>query len=128
MLAALVAGGPEPPGFDGSRLRIQAHSLIAKRRGLVATALPALASALGGNFAREFFDYANGRPKPPGGSRADARAFAEWLRAEGRLPEGTDSPKAAKPPGVESQAIVWAGEEAAQSPWRRWWRQRKQPN
>ncbi|WP_155354782.1 hypothetical protein [Acrocarpospora macrocephala] len=105
--------------------------MIAKRRGLVATALPALASALGGNFAREFFDYANGRPKPPGGSRADARAFAEWLRAEGRLPEQpdrTDSPKAVKPSGMGSQAIVWAGEEVAQSPWWRRWRQRKQPS
>ncbi|GAA0407528.1 hypothetical protein Acor_69180 [Acrocarpospora corrugata] len=86
LLAALVAGAPQPPGFDPARLRIQAHSLIAKRRGLVAVALPGLVSALGAEFAREFFAYADGRPKPPGGSRADAHAFVEWLRAEGRLP------------------------------------------
>lgn len=30
LLAALLAGGPAPPGFDPERLRIQAAALIAK--------------------------------------------------------------------------------------------------
>jgi hypothetical protein len=87
LLAALVAGGEAPSGFDGERLRLQARSLIAKRRGSVARALPGLVSALGNAFAREFAAYAEGRPKPPGGSRADARDFVGWLREMGRLPD-----------------------------------------
>ncbi|GGS66095.1 hypothetical protein GCM10010156_26350 [Planobispora rosea] len=85
LLAALVAGGETPAGFDGERLRIQASSLIAKRRGQVARLRPDLVRALGGDFAAEFAAYARGRPKPPGGSRADARDFAEALRAAGRI-------------------------------------------
>jgi hypothetical protein len=84
LVAALVAGGPEPPGFDAERLRVQAASLIAKRRGGVARALamfaPEVLPELGPRFAAEFAAYAEGRPKPGGGSRADAQAFAAWLR------------------------------------------------
>ncbi|MCT9931645.1 hypothetical protein N5079_15635 [Planotetraspora sp. A-T 1434] len=87
LLAALVAGGPIPEGFDVARVRIQAHSLMAKRRGSVARVLPGLVRALGGTFAKEFAAYAEGRPKPAGGSRADARAFLDWLGSEGRLPD-----------------------------------------
>ncbi|MCG5216814.1 hypothetical protein [Streptosporangium sp. KLBMP 9127] len=79
LLAALVAGGPGPVGFDERRLAIQAASLIAKRRGLVALSAPDLVGSLGGEFPALFASYAEGRPKPPGGSRADARAFADWL-------------------------------------------------
>ncbi|WP_051864635.1 hypothetical protein [Streptosporangium roseum] len=86
LLAALVAGGEAPPGFDEGRLRIQAASLISKRRGTVARVRPDLVALLGGDFAREFEAYARGRPKPPGGSRADARDFADRLRSAGRLP------------------------------------------
>ncbi|MFC3818899.1 hypothetical protein [Planomonospora venezuelensis] len=86
LLAALVAGGEAPPGFDGERLRIQENSLIAKRRGTVARLRPDLVRALGDGFAAEFAAYARGRPKPAGGSRADARDFAEALGAAGRLP------------------------------------------
>ncbi len=75
-----------PPGFDGTRVRIQANSLIAKRRGSVARAVPGVVFSLGEDFAREFAADAEGRPKPRGGSRADAHAFADWLRSSGRLP------------------------------------------
>jgi hypothetical protein len=86
LLAALVAGGRVPEGFDGERVRIQAHSLVAKRRGLVARRLPDLVRSLGPAFAAAFAAYAAGRPKPGGGSQADARNFADWLGAQGRLP------------------------------------------
>jgi hypothetical protein len=99
LLAALVAGGGLPEGFDADRVRIQAHSLIAKRRGLAARLLPDLVRALGPEFARAFADYATGRPKPPGGSRADARAFVEWLRSQGRSPSAGDGHGAHTPPG-----------------------------
>lgn len=79
LLAALVAGAGVPDGFDADRVRIQAHALVNKRSGSVASALPGLARTLGADFGRLFAAYAAGRPKPEGGSGADARAFAEWL-------------------------------------------------
>ncbi|GAA4597552.1 hypothetical protein GCM10023194_72690 [Planotetraspora phitsanulokensis] len=82
LLAALVAGGGVPDGFDRERVRIQAHSLVAKRRGLVARRRPDLVMSLGPDFAGKFAAYAAGRPKPAGGSQADARSFAEWLGAQ----------------------------------------------
>ncbi|GII52971.1 hypothetical protein Pth03_13600 [Planotetraspora thailandica] len=90
LLAALVAGGGVPEGFDAERVGIQARSLIAKRRGLVARLRPELVRGLGPGFAAAFADYATGRPRPPGGSRADARAFAEWLSSQGRYPSGDE--------------------------------------
>lgn len=92
LLAALVAGGEAPPGFDAERLRIQAASLISKRRGTVARLRPDLVAQLGGDFAREFEEYARGRPKPSGGSRADARDFAGRLREAGRLQPEPEPP------------------------------------
>ncbi|GAA5072625.1 hypothetical protein HNP84_003791 [Thermocatellispora tengchongensis] len=101
LLAALVAGGAHPPGFDENRLRIQAASLIAKRRGLVAKVAPDLVRKLDGRFAALFTEYARGRPKPPGGSRADARAFAAWLAANhpGTAPQAPS----ARPRGLLSR-------------------------
>ncbi|WP_066371579.1 hypothetical protein [Herbidospora mongoliensis] len=96
LLAALVAGAAPPEGFDAERLRIQAGSLIAKRRGLVAVARPDVVQALGSSFGREFQGYASGRPKPQGGSRADAAAFAEWVRSRGLLPEPPEAPQEQK--------------------------------
>ncbi|MET8052322.1 MULTISPECIES: hypothetical protein [unclassified Streptosporangium] len=87
LMAALVAGEEAPPGFDRERLLIQESSLISKRRRTVARLRPDLAALLGDGFAAEFDAYARGRPRPPGGSHADARDFADRLRAAGRLPE-----------------------------------------
>ncbi|MBG0819200.1 hypothetical protein HS048_00260 [Planomonospora sp. ID91781] len=88
LLAALVAGAQAPPGFDGERLRIQTASLVAKRRSAVARLRPDLVQALGEDFRAEFAAYASGRPKPPGGSRADAADFAGHLARTGRIPAG----------------------------------------
>lgn len=90
LLTALVAGGEAPPGFDAERLRIQTAGLVAKRRGAAARLRPDLVTLLGGDFAAEFDAYARGRPRPPGGSHADVRDFAEELRATGRVPDGPD--------------------------------------
>lgn len=89
LLTALVAGGEAPPGFDAERLRIQTAGLVAKRRGAAARLRPDLVMLLGGDFAAEFDAYARGRPRPPGGSHADVRDFAEELRATGRVPAGS---------------------------------------
>jgi hypothetical protein len=109
LLAALVAGGPDPEGFDPERLGIQRASLIAKRRGLVARSAPDLVARLGGRFTGLFAEYAKGRPKPPGGSRGDARAFAEWL---GMPPE----PVPAMPPGRLTPGVSFIRVVAE-----RWW-------
>ncbi|MEU8383776.1 hypothetical protein [Streptosporangium sp. NPDC048865] len=93
LVAALVAGGEAPRGFDRERLRIQEAGLIAKRRRTVARLRPDLVALLGDGFAGEFDAYARGRPKPPGGSHADARDFAGRLRAAGRLPEEPAAPE-----------------------------------
>ncbi|GIH63189.1 hypothetical protein [Microbispora siamensis] len=85
LLAALVAGGRVPDGFDPGRVAVQARGLLAKRRGSVARAAPDLAEALGAEFAGLFAGYAAEHVKPEGGSRADARDFAAWLRVRGRL-------------------------------------------
>ena len=114
LLAALVAGGETPPGFDEKRLRIQEFSLISKRRGTVARLRPDLVALLGGDFAGEFEAYARGRPKPPGGSRADARDFAGRLEATGRLP--------GRPEEAESQSRLprpAGGASGGRDVWRR---------
>ncbi|GGK68125.1 hypothetical protein Ppa06_28740 [Planomonospora parontospora subsp. parontospora] len=91
LLAALVAGAQAPPGFDGERLRIQTASLVAKRRSVVARLRPDLVQTLGEDFRAEFAAYASGRPRPPGGSRADAADFAGHLVRTGRIPAGAGS-------------------------------------
>ncbi|MBE3011513.1 hypothetical protein IL992_20245 [Microbispora sp. NEAU-D428] len=85
LLAALVAGGRAPDGFDPGRLAVQARGLLAKRRGSVARTAPDLVEVLGAEFAGLFAAYSAEHVKPEGGSRADARDFAVWLRARGRL-------------------------------------------
>ncbi|WP_329085967.1 hypothetical protein [Streptosporangium sp. NBC_01469] len=97
LVAALVAGEEAPRGFDRERLRIQEAGLISKRRRTVARLRPDLAALLGDGFAGEFDAYARGRPKPQGGSHADARDFAERLRAAGRLPEESSTAPASEP-------------------------------
>ncbi|WP_329428344.1 hypothetical protein OG339_02940 [Streptosporangium sp. NBC_01495] len=97
LVAALVAGEEAPRGFDRERLRIQEAGLISKRRRTVARLRPDLAALLGDGFAGEFDAYARGRPKPQGGSHADARDFAERLRAAGRLPEEPGPAPASEP-------------------------------
>lgn len=103
LVAALVAGGQVPPGFDRERLRVQETSLIAKRRRTVARLHPDLVVALGDAFAAEFHAYARGRPKPPGGSHADAHDFAAHLRAAGRLPGPVVREPAAPGPAVRER-------------------------
>ncbi|NYI07947.1 hypothetical protein FHU37_004976 [Allostreptomyces psammosilenae] len=88
LLAALVAGGPAPAGFDPARLRTQAAALAAKRRRVARRVWPELAHALGDRFDPLFDDYAARHPRPAEGARADVRAFAADLRARGLLPAG----------------------------------------
>ncbi|MFJ1704114.1 hypothetical protein [Kitasatospora sp. NPDC088346] len=86
LVAALVAGGPVPDGFDPEQVRIQAQGLAAKRRDTVARVAPELAAILGEAYAPLFRRYAE-QHRQSGGYLADARAFAEWtLAAEPATP------------------------------------------
>ena len=115
LLTALVAGGEAPPGFDAERLRIQTAGLVAKRRGAAARLRPDLVMLLGGDFAAEFDAYARGRPRPPGGSHADVRDFAEELRATGRVPDGP-GPDPGPDPGSGSGSGRGPGSELVPEP------------
>jgi hypothetical protein len=85
LMAALVAGGPLPAGFDPGQVRAQAIGLAAKRRDTVARVVPELALLLGPAFGPAFLRYAQQHPQD-GGYRADARAFAQWALADGPGP------------------------------------------
>ncbi|MGW6497113.1 hypothetical protein [Nonomuraea angiospora] len=87
VVAALVAGAELPRGFDPERMRAQASSLVAKRRGIVARIRPDAAAAAGPDLPAAFAAYARSRSEPPPGYRADADDFAAWLRERGRLPD-----------------------------------------
>ncbi|MBE1587670.1 hypothetical protein ACFPOI_40795 [Nonomuraea angiospora] len=93
VVAALVAGAELPRGFDPERMRAQASSLVAKRRGIVARIRPDAAAAAGPDLPAAFAAYARFRSEPPPGYRADADDFAAWLRERGRLPDPPRKPR-----------------------------------
>jgi cation transport regulator ChaB len=86
LLAALLADGPTPAGFDEQRLRVEANSLLAKRRGIVAMLNPDVADELGERFRPLFTQYARAHPRRSGSrAREDAADFVAWARARGAL-------------------------------------------
>ncbi len=106
LLAALVAGGPVPPGFDPVQVRAQSTGLAAKRRDTTAKVAPDLPRLLGPRYGPLFLDYARTRPQT-GGYRADARSFAAWVLTGGgplaadhrRALEQWLDPAPVRPPG-----------------------------
>lgn len=85
LLAALVAGGPVPPGFDPDQVRAQSTGLAAKRRDTTAKVVPDLPRLLGVQYGPLFLAYARTHPQTDG-YRADARAFAAWVLTDGGPP------------------------------------------
>lgn len=79
LVAALVAGGPLPEGFDAVRVDAAAAALLHKRAGEVARAWPWLAAAYGREWRTEFAGWAAGRPTR--GSWRDGWDFARDRRA-----------------------------------------------
>lgn len=79
LLAALVAGGPLPAGFDAAAVGVAALALRRKRAGEVARAWPAVAAALGPEWGERFTHWAVGRT--PRGSLLDGWAFTTDLLA-----------------------------------------------
>lgn len=86
LIATLVAGAPEPAGFDGRRLDATRRALLRKRAGEVATVWPLLAASLRPDWPRMFVEHAAGHP--PLGALRDGWDLARALRSRGLLPGG----------------------------------------
>jgi len=84
LVAALVAGGPLPPGFDADDVAVARRALLRKRAGLVRYHWPRLAAALGDRWLAVFGEWADGRT--PVGALRDGWDLARHLAAAGRLP------------------------------------------
>ncbi|MFC4017690.1 hypothetical protein ACFOW4_07000 [Micromonospora sp. GCM10011542] len=84
MVAALVAGGPPPPGFAPAPLAAARAALLRKRAGEVARHWPLLAAGLGPAWPVTFADWAADRPTA--GSLRDGWDLARVLRGRGALP------------------------------------------
>ncbi|MGH3767147.1 MAG: hypothetical protein ACRDTX_18660 [Pseudonocardiaceae bacterium] len=85
LVAALVAGGEPPAGFDHARLSAARHALLVKRAQEVAKAWPLLAASFGDEWTARFTTWAAARP--PEGPLRDGRRFRHsqlrwrrWLR------------------------------------------------
>ncbi|CAJ62277.1 MULTISPECIES: hypothetical protein [Frankia] len=82
LVAALVAGGADPAGFDPGAMEATRRALVDKRRAGVARRWPTLAAEP--EFGVRFQAWAAGRP--PAGAYADGVAFGQANRDE--LSEG----------------------------------------
>lgn len=120
LLAALVAGGPVPPGFDPERIRVQSRALAGKRGEVTAKVAPELPVILGKRFRPSFLAYALAHPNP-GRARADAMAFAQHLLApddgtdRGRSGALTPGPYDALTAGQRDGLERWVRERSAPS-------------
>ncbi|MFG3691315.1 hypothetical protein [Micromonospora sp. NPDC047740] len=84
LVAALVAGGPLPPGFTPGPVAAARQALLRKRAGDVARHWPLLAAGLGAGWSATFAEWAAGRPT--NGSLRDGWDLARELRDHDRLP------------------------------------------
>jgi hypothetical protein len=89
LVAALVADGPVPKGFDPGRVAAVRLGLARKRLGGLGQHFPALAAAVRSDPAlwELYFSWHLSRqPRPQVGSFADGAALVDFLDREGRLP------------------------------------------
>lgn len=85
LIAALVAGGELPAGFDRTRVSATRRALLVKRAGEVAVVWPLLATSFGTEWPARFVTWADGRP--PRGPLRDGWDFARALADADELPE-----------------------------------------
>jgi len=83
LVAALVAGSPDPAGFDPERLAVARRALVRKRAGEVAAVWPVLAASLGSDWPATFADFAANRT--PSGALRDGWDLARELHRQRRL-------------------------------------------
>ncbi|MDN5860986.1 MAG: hypothetical protein L0H84_20465 [Pseudonocardia sp.] len=115
LVAALVANGPDPDGFDPARLAATRRALLRKRAGEAAKAWPVLAASHGGAWPAVFAAHRSGHP--PVGALRDGWDVALALRAAGRL-----TPEAAEELAARASDLRYDG-ISAPTP-RRWRRLR----
>ena len=83
LVAALVAGGPVPSGFDPGRLAVARRALLRKRAGEAAALWPLLAASLGSAWPEVFTASVAGRA--PAGALRDGWDLARELHRRGEL-------------------------------------------
>ncbi|GAA4978080.1 hypothetical protein WHI96_14845 [Pseudonocardia tropica] len=117
LVAALVAGGPDPAGFDAVRLAATRAALLRKRAGLVAAAWPLLAVDAGADWQARFDARFDG--VAPYGPEREGWDLARELAAAGRLGVGARRELAAR-----EAALYYDGRTAPRPRNRlsRWWR------
>ncbi|MCU1630451.1 MAG: hypothetical protein JWP64_5400 [Pseudonocardia sp.] len=84
LVEALVAGGPDPAGFDVARLASTRTALLRKRAGETAKLWPLLAASHGNRWQATFAAHAAGREGV--GALRDGWDLARALRTAGALP------------------------------------------
>ncbi|MBC3193816.1 hypothetical protein H7X46_22400 [Pseudonocardia sp. C8] len=94
LVAALVAGGPDPAGVDPHRLAATRAALLRKRAGLAAAEWPLLAAGLGPRWPAVFAERFAG--VPPYGPVREGWDLARELAAAGRLGPGAARELAAR--------------------------------
>ena len=83
LVAALVAGGPVPSGFDPARLGVVRRALLRKRAGEAAAVWPLVAVSLGPAWLEAFTASVAGRA--PAGALRDGWDLAGELHRRGEL-------------------------------------------
>jgi hypothetical protein len=86
LVAALVAGGPLPPGFDADRIAATRRALLRKRAAEAARQWPLLAASFGAAWPDVFAAHRAGHE--PGGPLRDGWDVALALREHGELTAG----------------------------------------
>ncbi|MEU9822172.1 hypothetical protein ACIGG9_20420 [Pseudonocardia alni] len=116
LVAALVAGGTDPAGFDAARLAATQAALLRKRAGLVAAAWPLLAVDAGADWQARFDARFAG--VAPYGPEREGWDLARELAAAGRLGAGARRELAAR-----EAALHYDGRTAPRPRNRlsRWW-------
>ena len=84
LVAALVAGAPDPAGFDPDRLAVARRALLRKRAGEVAAVWPLLAASLGPRLARHRSPLTS-TGRAPAGALRDGWDLARELGRRGEL-------------------------------------------
>jgi len=83
LVAALVAGAPDPAGFDADRLAVARRALVRKRAAAAAAEWPLLAASLGPDWPAVF--AASVENRPPAGALADGWTLARTLHRRREL-------------------------------------------